>query len=100
MDHLMASLTLFADVPFSKAGGVESGYAPHHRFAGIDWLASGLHCYVDTVRHYPGETWLAQIRFPSWEYFGETVRAGDRFDILEGERLVGEGVVQFIISYA
>lgn len=64
MDQSTALITLLADVPFPKTGGVKSGYAPHHRFAGIDWLASGFHRYADAVRNYSGETWLAQICFP------------------------------------
>jgi hypothetical protein len=94
--HITALVTLTADVPLPKSEGVRSGYAPHHKFENVEYLVSGFHSYLDEQLHYPGETIRAKIGFPSWEFFGDTVAVGDRFKILEMNRLVGEGVVQSI----
>jgi hypothetical protein len=47
--------------------------------------------------HYPGETLETRISFPSWEYFKDTVKVGDSFEVLELDRLVGYGKVEQIL---
>ncbi len=94
--HITATVTLSEDVPQPKSGGIKSGYAPHHKFVNVNYLVSGFHSYPDEQTHYPGESIPAKIVFPSWEFFGDTVSVGDRFEILEMGRLVGEGIVQSI----
>ena len=92
--HITALVKLSSDVPKPKSNGVKSGYAPHHKFAGVDYLVSGFHMYPDEEVHYPGESLTAKIVFPSWEFFGQGVKVGDVFEIREMDRLVGIGVVQ------
>jgi len=95
-NHITALITLSDDVPHPKTGGVRSGYAPHHKFAAVDYLASGFQTYPDDGAHYPGETLIASIAFASWEFFASSVSVGDRFEIRELDRLVGHGVAQSI----
>ncbi len=95
--HVLAEIHLAWDVPEPKVDGVRDGYAPHHRFSGVDYLVSGFHRYDDAQLRHPGDTWLARIAFPSWSYFGSGVKVGDRFDILEMSRRVGQGVVKEIL---
>ena len=66
---IVADITLFEHVAEPKVSGVKSGYAPHHKFPHIDWLASGFHYYLDEEWHFPGETIEAGIRLVSWELF-------------------------------
>lgn len=94
--HITAAITLSEDVPQPKTAGVKSGYAPHHLFSNVDYLVSGFHTYDDELVHYPGETLLAKIVFPSWGYFGKDVDVGDRFEVREMDRVVGTGIVQSI----
>ncbi|WP_236207225.1 hypothetical protein [Pseudomonas tohonis] len=96
--NIVAVVTLSAEVPFPKKKGVKSGYSPHHKFPNVEYLVSGFHVYADDQLHYPGETLLVEILFPSWEFFGGNISVGDNFSILELERLVGEGVVQSIVQ--
>ncbi len=95
--HVLAEICLASDVPDPKVDGVRDGYAPHHRFPGVDYLVSGFHRYEDTQLRHPGDTWPARIAFPSWAFFGAGVKVGDRFEILEMSRLVGHGVVKEIL---
>ncbi|WP_290903026.1 hypothetical protein [Aquabacterium sp.] len=95
--HVLAEICLASDVPDPKVDGVRDGYAPHHRFSGVEYLVSGFHRYGDAQLRYPGDTWLARIAFPSWAFFGSEVKVGDRFDILEMSRLVGHGVVKEVL---
>lgn len=94
--HITALVTLADDVPEPKSSGVRSGYEAHHKFAQVDYLAGGFHRYADDALHFPGETLLTTITFPSWEHFGSSIRVGDAFEIFEHRRLVGTGVVQSI----
>ncbi len=95
--HIVATVRMADDVEAPKVKGVRSGYAPHHKFKTIDYLASGVHTYEDDRLHYPGETLETRISFPSWEYFKDTVKVGDSFEVLELDRLVGYGKVEQIL---
>lgn len=81
-----------------KINGVRSGYSPHHKFAGVDFLVSGIHEYVDDRLHYPGEVLEASIRFVSWEYFKDKVKVGDDFEVRELNRVVGVGKINKILE--
>ncbi|WP_234637088.1 hypothetical protein [Delftia tsuruhatensis] len=94
--NIIALIKIEENVETPKTGGIKSGYAPHHRFKGVDYLVSGFHEYSDNFIHYPGEIISARITFPSWEYFKNSVNVGDRFEILEMNRLIGCGLVEVI----
>lgn len=98
MHHITAMVTIADDVPQPKEKGVKSGYAPHHKFSGVEYLVSGFHTYSDENVHFPGETLGARIAFPSWEFFSNQIKIGDRFDILEMNRVVGHGTVESILG--
>ncbi|WP_175941840.1 hypothetical protein [Burkholderia pyrrocinia] len=97
MENIIATIEISTDVYDPKVAGVRTGYSPHHKFANIDWLASGKHIYDDTRLHYPGETLKAKIKFASWEHMRDSIGVGDRFDILENDRQIGRGVVDAIL---
>jgi len=97
MYHIEAIVNLTENVPRPHTGGgVKSGYAPHHKFANVGYLVSGFHKYEDDKYHYPGETLIAKIAFPSWEDIGSLIKCGDVFEIKELDVLVGNGVVKSI----
>lgn len=95
--HILATVQLAENVEAPKAIGVRSGYAPHHKFVGVDYLVSGFHQYDDEKRHYPGENFKAWIAFPSWGFFGDNVKVGDSFEVFEATRLVGHGTVDRVL---
>lgn len=96
MYNIIASFRIADDVENPKSMGIRSGYAPHHKFAALDYLVSGVHLYDDDVLHYPGEMLLVKISFPSWCYFFERINVGDLFEVLELDRIVGYGTVEKI----
>ena len=96
MYHVIAMVTIADDVLQPKINGVKSGYAPHHKFSGVEYLVSGFHTYSDDAVHFPGETLKTRIAFPSWEFISDQVKVGDRFEILEMNRVVGHGTVESI----
>lgn len=96
MHQTTATFRLAGDVEEPKIGWVRSGYAPHHKFASVDYLVSGFHSYDDEVLHYPGETLNARIRFPSWDGFCDSVKVGDSFEMFELDRLIGHGKIDEI----
>lgn len=98
MSNIIAKITFLLDVPEPKTSGVRSGYAPHHKFADISWLASGFHRYQGADLHFPGETVDAEIRFVSWEELRDVVKPGVEFEVRELERIVGVGIVKTVIS--
>lgn len=97
MDNVIATVRIADDVDDPKIKGVSTGYAPHHKFPSVDYLASGVHTYGDRNLHYPGEVLQARISFPSWEYFKGEVKVGDSFEVRELDRLVGYGIVEKIL---
>lgn len=97
LHHIVATVRIADDVEDPKVKGVRSGYAPHHKFGAVDYLASGVHMYHDDCLHYPGETLETRISFPSWDYIKGAVKVGDAFEIFELDRLVGYGKVEKIL---
>ncbi len=95
--NIVATINLADDVVYPKIKGVRSGYSPHHKFAAIDYLVSGVHRYQDDCLHYPGEALEVKIGFVSWEFFKDTIKVGDAFEVLELDRLVGHGKVEIIL---
>lgn len=93
LSHLIARTSLFSEVDSAKINGVRTGYSPLHRFAAVPYFISGRHTYSDDTIHYPGESLLIGISFPSWQYVSSLIKVGDRFDICELYDVVGEGVV-------
>ncbi|MEN9867130.1 MAG: hypothetical protein RL748_2720 [Pseudomonadota bacterium] len=94
MNHQVTAKILFlVDVPAPKLKGVVSGYSPHHKFEDLEYLVSGRHEYADQNTHYPGDTLIARIGFASWEFFGQKIKVGDKFEIRELDRKVGVGTV-------
>ena len=91
-----AEIILSDRVERPKFSGVRSGYSPHHKFDGLEFLVSGTHKFPDDELHFPGEILISNIFFPSWEYFKDGVKLGDKFVITELNRIVGFGEVQKI----
>lgn len=94
--NLTVSLEISDKVTDPKNYGIKSGYAPHDKFKNVDYLVSGYHKYEDDDFHYPGETIKAEISFPSWAYFCKSVSVGEKFEVLELDRIIGYGIVESI----
>lgn len=97
MHHILATFLISVDVDRPKIAGVRNGYAPHHKFAAVDYLTSGTHSYEDNDFHFPGETLKTKIRFASWQFFFDQIKIGDEFEVFENDRLIGRGRVDEIL---
>jgi hypothetical protein len=97
MPHVLATFHIASDVERPKTNGIRTGYAPHHKFGSVDYLASGFHSYEDDMVHYPGETFKVEITFPSWGDLKLHVKVDDSFEVMELDRLVGWGVIEKIL---
>jgi hypothetical protein len=93
-----ATINFALDVPTPRVKGASTGYQPQHKFKWDESQNSGVHEYGDDELHYAGETLKATIWFPFWEFYEGRISVDDRFEILEGPRLVGRGVVEAIIK--
>lgn len=89
LNNIVATIRIADDVDDPKIKGVRSGYSPHHKFAAMNYLVSGVHRYQDDCLHYPGEALEVKISFVSWEFFKDIIKVGDVFEMLELDRLVG-----------
>ena len=97
MPNVVASFHIAADVASPKSNGIRTGYAPHHKFEAVDYLASGFHTYDDSGLHYPGETLKVRIAFPSWDDLKSRIKVGDKFQVSELNQAVGCGEIESII---
>ena len=97
MSNIVATIRLADGVGDPKLKGVRSGYSPHHKFAAMDYLVSGVHRYQDDCLHYPGEALETKISFVSLGFFKDIIKVGDVFEVLELDRLVGHGKVEIIL---
>ncbi|MTV40552.1 hypothetical protein [Duganella radicis] len=97
MAHIYAEVYISDNVPYPKKNGIRTGYAPHHKFDGINYLVSGFHTYEDGEMHYPGEYLKTKISFPSWDEVCDKIVVGEGFELMELDRSVGKGVVISII---
>ncbi|MBB1634829.1 hypothetical protein [Cupriavidus sp. UME77] len=97
MNQILATFVISEDVERPKTAGVCNGYAPHHKFVAVDYLASGIHSYEDSNFHFPGEKLKAKISFASWQFFSDKIKVGDEFEVRENARLIGHGRVDEIL---
>lgn len=97
MHHILATFVILENVERPKTVGVRNGYAPHHKFAAVDYLASGIHSYEDNDFHFPGEKLKTKISFASWQFFSDKIKVGDEFEVRENARLIGHGRVDEIL---
>jgi elongation factor Tu len=73
-----------------------TGYRPQFYYDGRDWGAS--HIYPDVEVANPGETVRAYLGFLSPEEHLGKIKVGMEFEIREGARIVGKGVVTKIME--
>ncbi len=89
--HITGEFKLLDNVPAAKVNGVKSNiYSPHHRIEGIDYLCSGRHIYDDDILHYPPEILKTKVFFPSWSYIKDKISVGQKIQVSELDRIIGE----------
>ena len=94
MSNVIAKFRIATDVMNPKINGIRTGYAPHHKFESVAYLASGFHKYDDSGLHYPGETLNVRITFHSWDDLKSRIKVGDKFQVSELDQIVGHGEIE------
>jgi translation elongation factor EF-Tu-like GTPase len=74
-----------------RQGPARSGYRPQFYYDGQDWDA--VHEYIDREWVHPGETVMAYLALMSPQHHVGKLVPGTKFQLREGTRVVGEGVV-------
>jgi translation elongation factor EF-Tu-like GTPase len=85
----IARVTYLTTEQGGRKGYAASGYRPPLKFEGRKELTSGEQLFIDKDKIFPGETVTEEIRILSKEIFKNYLYAGQRFEVVEGPRLVG-----------
>ena len=91
-----ASIRLLSTEEGGRKSPVASGYRPSIRFQFDDYLTTGYHTFTETLE--PGKSSIADIKIISRDYFLGKLKEGMLFDIFEGNRKVGNGIITIIIN--
>jgi translation elongation factor EF-Tu-like GTPase len=91
MLHVTARIKLFKTEEGGRTSYVRSGYRPNFRFG--DLYTDGALTFLDHQQVYPGDKCEVRVTFANPDYVRAYLRVGACFDITEGPRKVGEGVI-------
>jgi hypothetical protein len=89
--NAQASVRLF-DESGAKKNGVSSGYSPHFRHPDWDFMVSARLEFFGDLR-FPGDEFICDLFFPSWEFMGSEIIIGKRFFVCELNRIVGDALI-------
>lgn len=90
------TLRLRATSEGGRSNPAFTGYRPQFYYDGRDWDAE--HEYIDVDEVAPGETARAYLRFGCPAHHDGRVTVGMKFELREGARVIGEGVVVRILD--
>jgi translation elongation factor EF-Tu-like GTPase len=91
-----AEIRFFPTSDGGRTGPTSSGFRPQFHYDGHDWDA--VHEYPDEAWVYPGETVRAFLAFLSPAEHVGRLRPGTKFELREGQRTIGEGVVTRVLD--
>lgn len=94
--HVQAELTFLPTVEGGRESPVFSGYRGQLHYDDHDWDAE--YAFIDRELIQPGETATAQLWLMSPEAHRGRLVPGKSFQIREGRRLVGSGVVTKVLA--
>ena len=98
LPDFIARVTYLTTQQGGRIGYAVSGYRPHIKFDGREYLTSGEQLFIDKEKVFPGETVTAEIRIVSTHVFKNYLFVGQYFEVSEGSRVVGHGEVIEIIN--
>ena len=91
MLHVTARITLLKTEEGGRTSFVRSGYRPNMRFG--DLYTDGALTFLEHQQVYPGDKCAVRVTFGNPDYVRAYLRVGACFDITEGPRKIGEGVI-------
>jgi translation elongation factor EF-Tu-like GTPase len=95
--HIEAEITFLRAEEGGRQWAAFSGYRPQFRYRGKDWDA--IQEYPDGGRAEPGQTVRALLSFVRPQYHRGRVYPGMAFEICEGARVIGRGIVTRVLSF-
>ncbi len=94
----VATLTYRTTEQGGRKTPAASGYKPQLRFPFDIMTTSGQQKFIGKDMIYPGETIDAEIRILSVEYFKHKLEVGMSFEVREGLKITGTGIIKEIIN--
>jgi translation elongation factor EF-Tu-like GTPase len=91
MLHVTARIKLLKTEEGGRITWVRSGYRPNIRFG--DLYTDAALTFLDHQQVYPGDKCTVRVTFANPDYVRAHLKVGACFDITEGPRKVGEGVI-------
>ena len=91
-----AEITFLPTREGGRSGPATSGYRPQFHYEGRDWDA--VHEYPDKQWVGPGETTRAFLAFLSPSQHVGRLSPGTKFQLREGQRVIGVGVVTRVLD--
>src|SRR5262249_9569480 len=96
--HIEARISFLRPDEGGRHSPVSSGYRPQFHYASDAQVWDAQHTYPDVASVAPGDSVRAILCFTSPEYHRGRIELGMPFEIREGAKLVGRGVVTRIID--
>ena len=93
--HFKAILSLFPTVNGGRKKPVYDHYRPSFSFGSSNYF-SGEVSFIDLDELEPGGTAIANIKLLPSRNIRQNLKSGDSFTILEGDKIVGTGVIREI----
>jgi translation elongation factor EF-Tu-like GTPase len=91
MLNVTARIKLLKTEEGGRTSFVRSGYRPNIRFG--DLYTDGALTFLEHQQVYPGDKCAVRVTFRNPDYVRAYLRVGAYFDITEGSRKIGEGVI-------
>jgi hypothetical protein len=100
LPDFIAKVTYLTTQQGGRTGYAASGYRPHVKFDGKEYLTSGEQLFVDKDKVFPGDTVIAEIRILARDVFKNYLFVGQHFEVAEASHLVGYGEIIEILNLA
>ena len=81
-----------------RRNSITTGYRPSLKFEIDDYLTTGYHTIKNKNSVEPGQDAIADIKIVSKDYFAGKLKEGMKFDLLEGNKKIGEGYIISIMN--
>ena len=91
--HFIARLKYLTLGEGGRKTAAHSGYRPHIKFEGSNYLTSGQQIFLGTDMVNPGESVDAEITIIATHIFKNYLYAGLKFHFAEGPRIIGTGEI-------
>jgi len=93
--NFTATLSLFPTENGGRKKPVYDHYRPSFSFSTLQHF-SGEICFINLKELQPGGTATAIVKLLPSRHIRQNLKSGDAFTILEGDKIVGTGVIQHI----